>query len=120
MSLYDRLGGDDAIVAALDAFYERVLDDPEVAPYFDGLDVDRIKDRQRDFLAMAFGGPDRYEGRDLRTAHRRARSRGLDEHGYHVFMDHFEQTLVDLGVDRPEIDEVMAIAHTGKDDVLGR
>lgn len=120
MSLYDRLGGDEAIAGALDAFYGRVLADPDVGPYFDGVDIDRLKERQREFFAMAFGGPDRYQGRDLRAAHRRARRRGLDEHGYRVFMGHFEQTLIDLGVERSAIDEVMAIAHTGKDDVLDR
>jgi hemoglobin len=120
MSLYDDLGGDDAISAALDQFYVKVLDDPRVSVYFDGLDVERIKAKQLDFLAMAFGGPDRYNGRDLRTAHHLPRERGLDEEGYQVFMGHFRTTLEQLGVDEPKVAEVMAIADTGKDDVLGR
>lgn len=119
MSLYESLGGDDAIATALDRFYRKVLEDPAVSPYFEGLDVERIKARQLDFLAMAFGGPNRYEGRDLRTAHQLPRSRGLDEDGYDVFMGHFRATLEGLGVGEVEIAEVMAIADTGKDDVLG-
>jgi hemoglobin len=120
MSLYDDLGGDDAIAAALDKFYVKVLADPQVSVYFDGLDVDRIKAKQRDFLAMAFGGPNRYDGRDLRQAHTVPRQRGLDEDGYNVFMGHFRHTLAELGVPDTKIAEVMAIANTGKDDVLGR
>jgi hemoglobin len=120
MSLYDHLGGGPAISMALDRFYDKVLADPEVSGYFDRVDVDRVKQRQQAFLAMAFGGPDAYEGRDLRTAHAAPRARGLDEHGYEVFMGYFRDTLVELGVAQPHIDEVMAIADTGKDDVLGR
>ena len=120
MALYDELGGDEAISAALDRFYGKVLADPRVSGYFDDVDVDQVKRHQRAFLAMAFGGPDAYEGRTLEAAHRRARAQGLDEEGYTVFMGHFSDTLVELGVPEPKVDEVMAIAHTGKADVLGR
>ncbi len=120
MSLYETLGGDEAIAAALDHFYVKVLADGRVSPYFENVDVERVKERQREFLAMAFGGPNDYAGRDLRTAHTRARNRGLDEEGYEVFMGHFRDTLTEFGVDGDVIAEVMAIADTGKDDVLGR
>lgn len=119
MSLHADLGGDEAIVMALDRFYEKVLTDARLSPFFDGLNVDRIKARQKDFLAMAFGGPNRYEGRNLHDAHGRARQQGLDEEGYDAFMSHFRDTLEELGVPKTKIEEVMAIAHTGKDDVLG-
>lgn len=119
MSLHAELGGDEAIAMALDRFYDKVLADDRVSGYFDGLDVERIKANQQDFLAMAFGGPSRYNGRDLRAAHAAARKRGLNEEGYDVFMSHFRDTLDELGVPEGKIEEVMAIAHTGKDDVLG-
>lgn len=120
MSLSTQLGGDEAIAVALDRFYEKVLADPEVDRYFERVDVDRVKARQRSFLAMAFGGPAEYDGRDLRSAHAATRKRGLDEQGYQVFMGHFRDTLVELGVSDELVDEVMAIADTGKEDVLGR
>lgn len=120
MSLFTELGGDEAIAVALDRFYEKVLADPEVSVFFEGVNVEGVKAQQRDFLAMAFGGPDRYRGRDLRGAHASARAKGLDEHRYSVFMGHFRDTLEELGVDDERIERVMAIAHTGKDDVLGR
>lgn len=120
MSLYTQLGGDAAIGAALDRFYEKVLADPEVSRYFERVDVDRVKTRQRSFLAMAFGGPAEYDGRDLRSAHASARKLGLDENGYRTFMGHFEETLTELGVPDELVGEVMAIADSGKDEVLGR
>jgi hemoglobin len=118
MSLYDELGGSAAIAVALDRFYEKVLDDGRIAHYFSDVKLDRLKERQASFLAMAFGGPGEYAGPDLHSAHKRARKRGLDEGDYHVFMGHFEDTLAELAVPREKIDEVMAIAHTGKSDVL--
>jgi hemoglobin len=120
MALYDELGGEAAISMALEVFYDKVLADPQVSVFFDGVDVDAVKASQRDFLAMAFGGPDNYSGRNLRAAHARPRARGLDETSYNAFMGYFRDTLAELGVDDGNIDRVMAIAHSGKDDVLGR
>jgi hemoglobin len=120
MSLYDQLGGDTAISAALERFYEKVLADPTVSVFFERVDVARLKERQRSFFALAFGGPGTYEGRDLRVAHAAARARGLGEQQYEVFMGHFRDTLEELGVPEPQVTEVMAIADTGKDEVLGR
>ncbi|MDX1659989.1 MAG: group 1 truncated hemoglobin [Nitriliruptorales bacterium] len=120
MSLYDDLGGDPAIAAALDRFYEKVEADDEINGYFEHVDLDRLKKRQRSFFAMALGGPNEYDGPGLRTGHTRPRRQGLDEADYDRFMGHFEDTLGELGVPDDKIDEVMAIAHTGKDDVLGR
>jgi hemoglobin len=120
MSLFEDLGGDDAIKAALDHFYGKVLADDRISRFFEGIDVDEVKAKQADFLAMAFGGPNRYDGRDLRAAHARPRARGLEDSSFEVFMGHFRDTLEELGVDRGRVDEVMTIAYTGKDDVLGR
>lgn len=120
MSLYERLGGDAAIGAALDRFYEKVLADTRVSPFFGGVDVDNVKAHQRAFLAMAFGGPDGYTGRGLREAHARPRRQGLDDEGFEVFMGHFRSTLHELGVPGPTVDEVMDVAYGGRDDVMGR
>jgi hemoglobin len=120
MSLYEDIGGERSIEAALNVFYGKVTEDPRVSPFFEGLDVERIKRKQKAFLATAFGGRGGYDGRDLRTAHRRAVERGLDEPTFEVFMGHFRTTLEELGVPEPKIGEIMAIAEGGRDDVLNR
>ena len=118
--LYTRIGGDQAVRAALDAFYDKVLADESLRSFFDGVDVDRLKDRQASFMAMALGGPNHYDGRDLRTAHRLPRARGLDEERFERFLVHFRATLEELGLDPDTTDEVMAITYSGKDEVLDR
>lgn len=120
MSLYEDLGGDPAVETALDHFYGKVMDDPRVNKYFTEVHLNELKDKQRTFLTMAFGGPNAYEGRDLRAAHASPRAKGLDEEGFEVFMAHFRATLEELGVGEDHVAEVMAIAYSGRDDVLNR
>lgn len=121
MSLYEELGGAPAIEAALDHFYDKkVLVDDRINGYFENVNMENLKKVQASFLTMAFGGSNQYAGRDIATAHELPRQQGLNEEHYHVFMGHFEDTLTEFGVPQAKIDEVMAIAHTGKDDVLGR
>lgn len=120
MSLYQQIGGEPAIETALDVFYGKVMKDPRVSVFFDGLDVQRIKRKQKAFLTMAFGGPDQYDGRTLRAAHRRAVEKGLDEPVYEIFMGHFRETLQELELPESKIEEVMGIADNGRADVLNR
>lgn len=69
MAIYDDIGGRDAVAAAVDIFYEKVLADDLLGPYFTGRDMARQKTHMRAFLAVALGGPDVYAGRDMRAAH---------------------------------------------------
>ena len=68
MTIFDEIGGarDER---AVDGFYERVLADPTLAPYFDDVDLGRLKGHQRSFIAAAIGGPDAYLGRAMSEAH---------------------------------------------------
>src|SRR5262245_50691542 len=67
MSLFDRLGGAPAVIAAAGLFCRHVLAGPLLAPYFDDATVDRQVAKQAAFLTMALGGPGRCTGR---SAHR--------------------------------------------------
>jgi hemoglobin len=119
MSLYENLGGAPALDAAFDLFYQKVLADTRINGYFDGIDMSSLKRKGKAFLTMAFGGPNEYQGKGLRAAHAGPRAEGLDEESFEVFMGHFRATLEELGVDENHVAEVMSIAYSGKDDVLG-
>ncbi|MGH7888472.1 MAG: pyridoxamine 5'-phosphate oxidase family protein [Candidatus Binatia bacterium] len=69
--LYDRFGGDKAMEVAVDVFYRKVLEDDFVSRFFDDVDMEGLRLKQKSFLAMAFGGPYRYTSLDLRKAHGR-------------------------------------------------
>lgn len=71
-TLYQRLGGYDAIAAVTDDFVGHLVTDPQLGRFFVGLSTDsKIKVRQHvvDFLCAATGGPCKYTGRDIKTAH---------------------------------------------------
>src|SRR2546428_9847066 len=120
MSLYDEIGGEASIDAALDKFYPKILGDPRVSFLFAGVDMARLRKHARAFLTMAFGGPNQYEGRDLRNAHAHARGQGLNDALFAVFMGHFRATLDELGVPAPKIVEIVKVAEGGRNDVLNR
>jgi hemoglobin len=68
-TLYERLGGRDGIRAVVDDFYDRLLDDPELGPFFADADVERLRRTQTDFLCEAAGGPESYDAAPVREAH---------------------------------------------------
>jgi len=71
-SLYQRLGGYDALAAVSDDFLGHLATDPQLGRFFVGLRTDsRNKVRQHvvDFLCVATGGPCKYTGRDMKTVH---------------------------------------------------
>lgn len=67
---YYHLGGSTAVTAVIDDFYAHVLDDPPLAPYFDGVELPKLKRHMVVLLTKVLGGPDSYAGRDLHEAHK--------------------------------------------------
>ena len=116
-NLYERLGGEAAVNAAVDIFYRKVLADDRISHFFDTVDMDTQAAKQKAFLTMAFGGPNNYTGKDMREGHKHM---NLDESHYNAVVENLAATLTELGVSDSDIAEVAAIADTVKDDVLNR
>jgi hemoglobin len=118
--LYDRLGGKAAIDATVDRFYEKVIADPTLRRFFDRVDMKAQKGKQKAFLAMVFGGPVKYTGKDLRAGHANAVKQGLRDAHFDAVAGHLKSALTELGVPSNLIGEVMAIAGSTRNDVLNR
>jgi hemoglobin len=119
-SLYQRVGGEAAIMAAATLFYDKVLADPELAPFFASLDMEQQVSKQVGFLSWAFGGPERYAFRPLREAHARPRSLGLNDVHFDRVAAHLADTLRELGVADDLIEEALRIVEGTRAEVLGR
>lgn len=119
-SLYDRLGGEAAVSAAVDIFYRKVLSDDRIAHFFDGVDMDRQSTKQKAFLTMAFGGPVNYTGEDMRRGHAHLVQRGLNDTHFDAVMENLAATLEELSVPADMIAQCAAIAESTREDVLGR
>ncbi len=114
-SLFDKLGGAAAIDAAVDIFYRKVLADDRVSHFFDTVDMESQHVKQKAFLTMAFGGPNSYTGKDMREAHKRM---NLTEEHFNAVAENLVATLKDLNVNEDDINEVVNVALSVKDDVL--
>ncbi len=67
---FDNIGGREPIEIVVERFYHLLLADPELRHYFEGHDVEEIKQHQRAFLTLVTGGPQaEYKGRRIRDAH---------------------------------------------------
>jgi hemoglobin len=120
MGLYEELGGEGAVNAAVDIFYRKVLKDNRISRFFTGVDMAKQAAKQKSFLTMAFGGPNNYTGLDMRKAHARLVEQGLNDSHFDAVVEDLGATLKELKVPDHLIAQVAAVAETTRKDVLGR
>lgn len=118
--LFEQIGGQAAVEAAVDAFYRKVLADDRVSRFFEGVDMDKQRAKQKAFLTMAFGGPHNYTGKDMRTGHAHLVKMGLNDSHVDAIIELLGATLKELGVKDELISQVAAIAESTRNDVLDR
>ena len=119
-SLYERLGGEAAVMAAVGIFYEKLLADPSVKHFFENLDMAALTRKQVAFMTRAFGGPAHYRGRDLRAAHADLVAHGLNDRHFDAVVRHLQATLKELGVAPDLIQEALGIVASTRNEVLNR
>lgn len=116
-SVFEQIGGKDAINAAVDIFYTKVLADDSIKQFFDGVDMTRQINKQKAFLTMVTGGPNLYTGQKMREAHKHL---DLNEDHFNAVAGHLQATLEELSVPEELIGQVMAVAASTKADVLNQ
>lgn len=114
-SIYDKIGGKQALAAVVEAFYQRVLADETLAPFFEDADMDAQRAHQTAFLAFALGGPNAYTGAGMKAAHD---GLGIQEQHFGAVAGHLQETLVDAGVAAPELDAIMTAAASLKPEIV--
>lgn len=116
-TLYERIGGAEGIRHLIDAFYDRVLADPELAPFFQDTSMEKLRRMQREFFTVALGGSTDYTGKPLDRAHA---GRGITARHLQRFMDHLLATLsADLDLDHEDENAVADRIWKYADDVTG-
>lgn len=114
-SPYDRVGGGPAIALVVDRLYQLLLADPQLSPYFAGIDLPRLKAHMAALLTKVLGGPDRYSGRDLAAAHRELRI--TREHYWRVSL-HLYSVLFSLEVPMDITQAVSAVLASVEDEII--
>ena len=120
VSLFEQMGGAAAVNAAVDIFYEKVINDHRVNRFFQGVDMELQAEKQRNFLTVALGGPNNYTGESMRAGHAHLVAKGLNDTHFDVIVEHLGATLTELGVPADLIGQAAAIVETTRADVLGK
>lgn len=117
-TLYDRLGGYDAIAAVVSDLLPRLREDPQLARFWQHRAEDslnRSKQLLIDFLCSGAGGPVYYTGRNMKTSHK---GMGISESDWSAFLGHLHATLGVFQVPQAECDEVAAFIQGTKKDMV--
>lgn len=120
-SLYDRVGGEEAIRAVVNDFVAAAAPDPKVDFTRGGTwqasdaAVTTLKDHLVAMLGSAFGGPQKYTGRSMKEAHK---GMGITTAQFEALAGHLKATLEKHKVPEAEIGEIMAIAASTASDII--
>lgn len=101
----------------IDRFYDMVVSDPELSPYFEHTPLDNLRGMQREFFGAALGGPVKYTGLELAQAHA---NRGITRNHFGLYATHLLKALRDIGVSQEDADQVISRINLHVDDVVGR
>lgn len=123
LSLYERIGGNEAIEVAVDRFYRKILMDNSIKHFFDDINMCEQLRKQQNFLKMAFGGFDQnnsFTDDQLRSGHQRLVVQGMNDKHFDRVMQHLQATLEELDVPANEISKMMEVLETTRDTILNR
>ncbi|QLC34915.1 group 1 truncated hemoglobin (plasmid) [Halarchaeum sp. CBA1220] len=114
-SLYAEIGGQDAVEAVVDDFYDRVLDDPLLEPYFEDTDMQELFAHQVQFVSAVAGGPVEYDGDDMESAHE---DMGITDEAFDRVADYLAEAMRENGVPEEDIERVIEDVAALRDDVV--
>jgi len=116
-TLYDRIGGAGTVSRLVDQFYDRVLNDPQLRPFFEQASVERLTGMQKEFFAAALDGPVRRSDMDLAHIHQ---GRGIAREHFSLFVNHLIAVLENEDViDKRDAMEIVDRISTYVDEIIG-
>jgi hemoglobin len=114
-TIYDRIGGHQALEVVVEDFYCRVLDDAHLSGFFSGTNMKRLKGKQVEFFAAALGGPEPYKGAPMKQVHQ---GRGITMDHFNLVAGHLQDSLSAAGVPEPTIAEILAAISSLAPDIV--
>lgn len=117
-SLYERLGGYEAISAVVDRFAEKLFNDPTVGAFFKGMGTDtrnQFKQKNKNLVCNVTGGPCKVISRTAKEAHA---GLGITEKDFGIVAGHLVDTLNEFKVPEREQKDLIAIILTLKPDIV--
>jgi hemoglobin len=114
-SLYDRLGGKDAIAAVVDNFVGNVAADTRINAMFANADIPNLKTKLVDQICQATGGPCTYTGKNMKDAHT---GMNIKEADFNALVEDLKKSLDKFNVPEKEQSELLGALATMKGDIV--
>ncbi|MBF6302971.1 group 1 truncated hemoglobin [Nocardia amamiensis] len=115
-SIYEQIGGTEALEGVVEDFYVRVLADDELAGFFTGSRMARLKGRQVEFFSAALGGPEPYVGVPMRQIHQ---GRGITMRHFQLIAGHLAESLKAAGVSDDIVQQIIDIVAGLAPEIVG-
>jgi hemoglobin len=119
-SLYERLGGESAVEAAVVLLHDKISRSPELLPFFGGVEMHDQLQVHISFVMTAFGRVPDGPPKDLRRAHAHLVASGLGDVHFDAIAIAMSEVLDELGVDASDRAEILAHIGQTRPEVLGR
>ena len=103
-SLYEKYGRFSTVSKIVMTLYDRLLEDDNVGPFFDDVDMPRLIDHQTKFVASLMGGPASFSDAQIQSAHAHL---AIEPSHFDILKDIVAGTLTDFGVETNDIDTVL-------------
>lgn len=114
-TLYERLGGRDAIETVVEEFYDRVLGDERLEAFFEDVSTTELRAHQTEFLSSVTGGPVEYDGEDMSEAHAHL---DIDDTDYTLVAAHLETALAACDVPATDRRQVLAAVEELREPIV--
>jgi two-component system chemotaxis sensor kinase CheA len=119
-SIYEQIGGMGTIDAVVEVMFSRVMGDLRIKHLFDGVNLDRLQGRMREYLSLVCGGPNSFGKVDLKCPHASAVGKGMNDTHFDAFAGHMQAALNALEVPAHLAAMIMAIVFASRDEIMGR
>ncbi len=116
-SLYDQLGGAPTVELAVDLFYKKILADNQLIEFFEGINMQSLKEHQRKFFALALGGPNEYVGKEVGKAHEHLK---INDKHFDLVLGHLGATLLELGASKSQVQIAAGVVESLRSVVLNK
>lgn len=115
-TLFERVGGEQAISGLINEFYDRVVADPELKPFFKNTSMEKLRRMQFEFFSAALDGPILYTGKPLSHVHH---GKGITKHHFALYVGHLIQTLQDHEINEQDMQDIISRINTYADEITG-
>ena len=115
-TLFERVGGEQAIAELIHEFYDRVLSDPELTPFFTNTSMDKLRRMMREFFSSALDGPITYTGKPLGYVHH---GKGITKHHFALYVGHLIDILQGRGIKDQDVQDIISRINTYADEITG-